>query len=301
MNNDPNASWRSVLTQPLETEHFQPLSSVVQLEIGASSICGALHSHNTDHYLAMRLSRTQETIASSLAESDLPPHFTEYGYALLVADGLGDRGAGARASRVVLSALAHLTIHYGRWNLRVDQATVSEIIEQGEYLYQRVHDAVLEARREHPMLSEMAASVTAMYVAGGDLFFAHVGHAKGFLFRDGNLVQLTVDHTVDEERASVSESTPAGARKQDFGHELTAAVGQGEPRIDIEHFELFEGDRLLLCTNGLTDALDENVIAGVLALRRRPADECQRLVELARAAHAADDVTVMISDYRLQR
>jgi protein phosphatase len=145
----------------------------------------------------------------------------------------------------------------------------------------------------------MAASVTAMYVAGGDLFFAHVGHARGFLFRDGNLVQLTIDHTVDE--ASGADSPEPGSSKKDFGHELTAAVGHGEPRIDIEHFELFTGDRLLLCTNGLTDALDENVIAGVLALRRRPADDCQRLVELARAARAADDVTVMLADYRLER
>jgi protein phosphatase len=114
-------------------------------------------------------------------------------------------------------------------------------------------------------------------------------------------VQLTTDHTVDEEHTSVGEPAPAGARKQDFSHELTAAVGHGEPRIDIEHFELFTGDRLLLCTNGLTDALNESVIAGVLALRRRPSDDCQRLVELARAARAADDVTVMLADYRLQR
>jgi protein phosphatase len=141
-----------------------------------------------------------------------------------------------------------------------------------------------------------------MYVAGGDLFFAHVGHAKGFLFRDGNLVQLTVDHTLEQERLDTPDQAGASPKKQDFAHELTDVIGgHSEPRIDVEHFEVFSGDRLLLCTNGLTDALSESAIAGVLALQRRPADTCQRLVELARAARAADDVTVLVADYRLQR
>jgi protein phosphatase len=300
MADDPNATWRAVLSHPLDIEHYQPLSSAAVLELAASSVCGALHSHNTDHYLAIRVGRTQETLLSSLAESDLPSRFTEYGYALAVADGLGDRGSGARASRVALSTFAHLVIRYGKWNVRLDSTGIDEVTEQGEFFYRRAHDALLEARRVDPLLRDMAVSITAMYVAGSDLFFAHVGHAKGFLFRDGTLVQLTVDHTVDPERAGQTEPVPP--QKHDFEHELTDVIGGNvEPRIDIEHFEVFSGDRLLLCTNGLTDALSENTISGVLALRRRPADDCQRLVELARAARAVDDVTVMVADYRLQR
>jgi protein phosphatase len=298
---DSHADWRHVLASPLEIEHFQPLSAAAMLEIDGTSVTGALRSHNTDHFLAIRLGRSQETLLSSLPESDLPPPFTEYGYLLVVADGLGDSASGARASRVVLSALAHLAIRYGRWNLRTDPTSVDEITEQGEFFYQRAHDAMLEARRTHPLLAGMAASVTAMYVAGADLFYAHVGHAKGFLFRDGTLLQLTTDHTVEQERRDARHAVSVPREAHDFSHELTDVVGgQSDPRIDIEHFELFTGDRLLLCTNGVTDALCENDIAGVLALRRRPADACQRLVELGRSAHAADDLTVLVADYRLQ-
>jgi PPM family protein phosphatase len=302
MTDDPNAARRAVLSHPLDIEHYQPLSSAVVLETAASSVCGALHSQNTDHYIAIRLGRTQETVLSSLAEFDLPPRFTEYGYAMAVADGLGDRSSGAVASRVVLSTLAHLLIRYGKWNVRVDASKLDEVTDQGEFFYRRANDAILEARRADPLLADMAASITAMYVSGSDLFFAHVGHAKGFLFRDGNLVQLTVDHTLDQDHQDGQDQRRSSRRKHDFAHELTDVLGgQAEPRIDIEHFELFNGDRLVLCTNGLTDALNENTIAGVLALRRRPADTCQRLIELARAAHAADDVTVVVADYRLQR
>jgi len=281
MTQDSDAAWRSALADPLEIERFEPLSSSVALELAAVSACGGLRSYNSDHYLAVRLGRTEETLVSSLADADVPTRFAEYGYAMAVADGRGDRGAGARASRLALSTLANLLIRYGTWKVRVDPSTIDEIVERSEFLYRRTHDVLRDARRSNPLLARMAASVTAMYVAGADLFYVHVGHGKGFLFREGHLVQLTTEHTkeLDEERIG----------------------GPSDPHIDIEHIELLPGDRLLLCTNGLTDAVSEEAIASVLALRRRPADDCQRFVELARAAHASDDVTALVADYELQR
>jgi len=285
MTQDPDGTWRSALADPLENERFEPLSSSVALELAAVSVSGALKAYNSDHYLAVRLGRTEETLISSLAEADVPAHFAEYGYAMAVADGRGDRGAGARASRLALSTLAHLLIRYAKWNFRVDPSAVDEIVERSEFLYRRTHDALREARLSNPLLAHMAASVTAMYIVGSDLFYVHVGHGKGFLFREGHLVQLTTGHT--SEQAKALEAERIG--------------GPSDPRIDIEHIEVLPGDRLLLSTNGLTDAVSQDVIAGVLALRRRPADDCQRLVELARAAHASDDVTVLVADYNLQR
>jgi protein phosphatase len=296
---DPNVQWRSLLSRPIDIEPFKPLSSAASLLVGASSVCGKLRPHNTDHYLAIRLGRLQETLLSSLTPADLPPRFEEFGYALLVADGLGDRGSGARASRVALSALAHLAIRYGRWNVRVDADSIAEITEQGAFLYRRVHDAVLEASRADARLADMATSLTAMYVAGADLFFANVGHSKGFLFRDGGLFQLTADHTVGQQRVDAA-ATPGGGTRKDFTHVVTKLVGGG-PDLDtaIEHVDLLTGDRLVLCTNGLTDVVSLHDIAGMLSLQRRPEDDCQRLIELAVAARGADDVTVIVADYQL--
>src|SRR5215831_16757727 len=296
---DLNLHWRSAISRPVDIEPFRPLSSTVSLEVAASSICGALRANNTDHYLAIRLGRTQETLLSSLRPADLPPPFQEFGYALLVADGLGDSGSGARASRVALSALAHLAIRYGRWNVRVDPDTIAEITEQGAFLYRRVHDAVLEASRSDERLADMATSLSAMYIAGADLFFANVGHSKGFLFRDGGLFQLTTDHTSTQERLEVA-GRPTGDARKDFAHVVTKFVG-GAPDLDvaIEHVDLLTGDRLVLCTNGLTDAVSLDEIAATLALQRRPEDDCQRLIELATRLRAADDVTVIVADYQL--
>src|ERR1041385_6647767 len=70
MTDDPNASWRSVVARPIERDAFHPLSSVVALEIAAASMSGTLRPVNTDHYLALKIGRTQETVLSSLAAAD---------------------------------------------------------------------------------------------------------------------------------------------------------------------------------------------------------------------------------------
>ncbi len=124
-----------MFSRPVDNEPFKPLSSVASLWSRPVDPRTAART-NTDHYLAIRLGRMQETLLSSLPPADLPPRFEEYGYALVVADGLGDRGSGARASRVALSALAQLAIRYGRWNVRVDADSIADITEQGEFLYQ---------------------------------------------------------------------------------------------------------------------------------------------------------------------
>ena len=119
----PDRTRRRALSPLLGTQAFMPSSALAQVEIGAQSQIGTSRAYNDEHYLALRLRRSQETIATSLAIADLPPHFDEYGYVLLLADGLGGTGSGAVASRVAVSALAHLALHYGHWNVRIDDRT----------------------------------------------------------------------------------------------------------------------------------------------------------------------------------
>jgi PPM family protein phosphatase len=301
MMNESKAHWRSVVSQPVEIADFHPLSSALAVEVAAASVCGRLRPHNTDHYLAIRFGRLQETLVTSLAAADLPPRFEEYAYAMLVADGLDESGAGARASRIALSTLARLAIRYGRWNVRADPETLADIVEQGEFFYRRANDEVLRASRSDLALTDMATSLTALYIAEGDLIFAHVGHSKAFLFRDGSLTQLTKDHTL-EEQSNVPGAGPSERPKADYRHFVTRSVGgdRSGPDVEIEHVKLSPGDRLLLCTNGLTDVVSQDPIADTLALSRPPRDDCQRLIELARSAGSPDDVTVMVADYRLR-
>jgi protein phosphatase len=285
---------------PLEISPFYPLSSVGVLDIAGRSVRGKLHSHNSDHYLAMKLGRIQETLVSSLAPEDLPSRFEEYAYSILVANGRGRRGTGARASRVALSTLAHLAIRYGKWHMRVDPGTAETIKQQAEFFGRQAHDALYQAHLADSELSELATSLTAVYIAGTDLFAMSIGSSRALLFHDDELIRLTTDRTVHQWLGA------APARQSEIGSpDLTSAGGkiiEGAPDgpVAVEQVHLASGDRLLLCTNGLTDFVKDREIAEALTSRRHPREQCQELIDLALAAGSADDITVVVADYRLQ-
>jgi PPM family protein phosphatase len=285
--------------RPLEIEPFYPLSSVGLLDIAGRSVRGKLQTHNTDHYLAVKLGRVQETLISSLAPVDLPPPFSEYAYTILVADGRGRRGAGAKASRVALSTLAHLAIRYGKWNVRVDSETADNIKKQIEFFSRQAHDALYQAHLADSKLSDLATGLTAVYIAGTDLFAMGVGTSRALLFRDDHLVPLTTDQTLHKwlgvGHARTSDNAPPDLRHAD--DETTG--GQPDDPVRIEQIQLASGDRLLLCTNGLTDFVGEREIAEALTSRRHPGEQSQELIDLALAAGSADDITVVVADYRL--
>jgi len=302
------ADWRAAVSRPIDPPAFQPVSASIGLEVAGVSVSGKAQLQNTDHFVAIRLGRMQETLTTSLAEADLPPRFEEYAYAMLVADGL-DGDGGGRASRFALSTLAHLAIRYGKWNVRIGPDTASDVIAQGEFLYRQLTDAVIHASRADASLAGMATSLTALYVAGSDLFFAHVGHSRAYLFRNGVLIQLTMDHTLERlisasaalRRVRLEARRPPGTEPSapDVPRAVPDALGSrgNGTEIAIEHVQLWPADRLLLCTNGLTDCVREDQIADVLSGQRKPADDAQRLVDVALERDATDSVTVLLGDY----
>jgi len=149
----------------------------------------------------------------------------------------------------------------------------------------------------------MATTLTAAYSAGDDLFIAHVGHSRAYCFREGELLPLTADHTIAGRNATGSKPQAVPRASQDLQHILTDTLGgkAGLPEILIEHFRLQDGDRLLLCTNGLTDVLDDEHIAETLSCRRRPQEDCAALADLAASRGGDDDVTVVLADYRIPK
>jgi len=277
------------------------MSASVRVECAAHSRPRVSGSTNDDHYLVVKLVRSQETLATSLSALDVPPPFEESGYAMLLADGIGEGGAGSTASRVALSTIAHLALHYGKWNVRIEPRTAVEIVDRAEWFYARADAAVAARSRFQPLMKGIATALTAAYSAGDQLFVAHVGHSRAYLFRDGALVLLTRDQTMADPLTSVLRPEPVERRAQDLRHILTDAVGAtgGPPQVEIEQFHLKHGDLVLLCTNGLTDAVDEDQIAEVLARRRRPAELCELLTALALERGGQDDVTVIVAQYHI--
>lgn len=281
---------------------FRPPSAVVEVEFGAATDPGRRRTTSDDHYLILRLGRNQETIKSSLPDGCVPGRFDEHAYGMVVADGMGPDGPEI-ASRHAIATLAQLVLQFGRWNLRVNERTAWEIVQRAERFYRKVGEEVTDASLQHPGLAGMSTTMTAAYNAGDELFVLHVGHSRAYLYRGGLLTRLTRDQTLGQRLAETGRTTPIELAAHDLRHVLTDALGghAGAPDIEIQNYLLLDGDLVLLCTNGLSDLVDDDKIASVL--RNDASQEldaqCQRLVDLALGRGGPDNITVLLARYRI--
>jgi PPM family protein phosphatase len=289
----------------IEPGEFPPPSATVHIDFGAQSRRGRSRLVNEDNYLILRLGRYQETLMTSLPDDAIAARFEEYGYAMVVADGIGGTGAGEAASHLAIATLVFLVRQFGKWNLRVDDAAAQDIMARAERFYRHVDATVVQQRHQGQVRTDQT-TLTATFGAGHDLFFAHVGHSRAYLYRGGDLMRLTRDHTIGRNRSSCVPIAPlvdVNVSAKDLRHILTDAIGMNRPlgpKIDLERIQLEDGDRVLVCTNGLTDSVDEEMIGQTLATDH-PADlQCQALVDLAVASGGGeDDVTALIARYRI--
>jgi len=283
---------------------FPPWSSRVWVEFGAESRKGKPREVNDDHYLIVQVGRYQETMMTSLPDGSIPQRFDEYGYGMFVADGIRGTEASESASRLALVSLLQLLLHFGKWNVRIDDKIAQEIMDRAERFYRHVDGTVVYQGLQSPE-GAMQTTLTAVFGAGRDLFFAHVGHSRAYLFRAGELLRLTTDHTVGGQRKTRGPAAPfvdVNVAARDLKHILTETIGMrgpAGPMIDIEHFKGENDDVVLVCTNGLTDMVSEDVIAAVLASKTPPELQCKTLVDAAMEAGGDDDATVLVAHYHM--
>jgi protein phosphatase len=204
-----------------------------------------------------------------------------------VADGMGGHRGGNVASKVALEAIrafdAGGTDGDGASDLVKDIRTANEtVLARGE------------ADRD---LRGMGTTITALLVQGEHATIAHVGDSRAYRLRDGALEQLTQDHTLVHQLVEEGRITADQAGRHPQRSILTRAVGV-EPSVDVDAstIELRLGDRLLLCTDGLTGMLSDDVIREVLASEDDPQRASDRLVEAANAAGGDDNITVVVID-----
>jgi protein phosphatase len=280
---------------------FPPSSATAQVVFGAHSRPGPGRTSNDDHYAIVELGRHQATVMTSMPDAVIPARFEESGYAMVVADGIGAGGNAELASRTALGVLMHLMLHFGRWNLRVDTAVAHEIMDRTRRFYRQVDRVLADEARiaRQPLYT----TLTAVFGAGRDVFFAHVGHSRAYLWREGELMRLTRDQTVGTNRPTrLAPLVDVNGEARDLRHILTDTIGMSGPigpTIDIERFELSDSDRVLVCTNGVTDTVDEKVIADVLGSTQSPTEQCRLLVDPGASAPDTDDATALIAHYRL--
>jgi protein phosphatase len=271
------------------------------VDISAQTHTGHVRTNNEDHYYVARAARTLETMLTSLPAGDVPQRADEINHVMVVADGMGGHAAGEVASRLAISTLVALALDIPDWIFRVDDEHAAEMRRRASEVVQQVGALVFERGCEDSALRGMGSTLTCARSCGRDLWIVHVGDSRAYLLRRGRLERLTKDHTYAQMMVDSGQLEPEEAARSGLQHILTNAIGgtSTQVHVDVDLLHLEDGDRLMLCSDGLTDAVDDETIASTLAADdTTPADVCQRLVQLALDGGGRDNITVIVASFR---
>jgi PPM family protein phosphatase len=235
------------------------------LRRGAATDRGRMREGNEDSYLA----------AGALAA---------------VADGMGGHRAGEVASATAMEQLRSLPTG-GPW---LDDRAAGEALKR----------AVAEANRRirdlaasDKALEGMGTTLTALLEDGDSVHLAHVGDSRAYLLRHGELSNLTEDHTLVAELVRQGRLRPEDAERHPQRSIITRALGvDADVEIDTATYKIVPGDRLLLCTDGLSAVVDQGRIRNVLLRTPDPQQAADRLVAMANEAGGPDNITVIVLD-----
>jgi protein phosphatase len=206
---------------------------------------------------------------------------------LAVADGMGGHAAGEVASAAVIAALEQL-----------DEQGVNAGDPQ-EALREAVQEANANLRDMVAADSElqgMGTTVTAVLTDGDYTWLAHVGDSRAYLLRDGELHQLTRDHTFVQQLVDEGRLAPEDVSTHPQRSLITRALdGRDVVELDLDRLDLRPGDRLLLCSDGLSGVVSDASIAEVLR-DSTPDEAVRRLVDLALRGGGPDNITCIVAD-----
>jgi protein phosphatase len=218
----------------------------------------------------------------------------------VVADGMGGHAAGEVASLMAVETIHGILLGKedpDETRLVRDVEVIDEADRLRERLRYAMNQASIAIRREsegRPDTRGMGTTVVVLVVEGDQAHLAHVGDSRAYLFRNGRLVRLTRDHTVVQQEIDAGRLTPELARLVPHKHILTQSVGfHGPVEPDTTTRMLEPGDVFVLCSDGLTDPLDDDAIARII--EATPLDMlADTLTEEALRAGGEDNVTVIV-------
>lgn len=257
--------------KPILTRQRQPLS------YGIASDVGLLRSNNEDACFGMQW--------HSITVDSRP----DFGF-FVVADGMGghldgERAAGTAVQTMAAEMLDKIYVPLLRNFSAGDSPTVLEALVAAA---ERANLAVIKA------VPGGGTTLTAIAIIGNLAYIAHVGDSRAYLVHDGKIEQLTTDHTLVQRLIEMNELTPEEALSYPQKNVLYRAIGQNE-NLKVERLArtLPPSSLILLCTDGLWDMLDDEMIRVVAQDAASPQEACQQLVSLANDRGGVDNISVI--------
>ena len=213
-------------------------------------------------------------LRTNVIDSHLATRYEDDGYTMFIADGMGGMAAGEVASRLAITTALKLVNHSPKWGFQDQQERGSRALRRVRDHVKAIDEAITKKSEADHRLFGMGTTLTVAYSAGVDLFIIHLGDSRAYLFRKGRLQLLTKDHTVAQAMADAGYIAPEEVRHHRKRHVLTNFLGghSGKVKGDVRWLRIADGDRLLLCSDGLTDMVDDAGIAEIMLNHEKPKD-----------------------------
>ncbi len=261
---------------------------MAQVEVFARTEVGCVRKRNEDHFVVANLASRELGLQPSARVQPL----TLAGTLIAVCDGMGGAAAGDVASNIAAETLATLL------QTRSPFADMAAAEQAMQAAVTAVNNAIRGAAADDPMRHGMGTTMTAALALGAQLLIGHVGDSRAYLRRGRSLTQLTTDHSIVGQLIAAGRLQPEQARNYEHRNVLLQALGV-QPRVgpEIVHAQLRAGDVLLLCSDGLTGPLADDMILELMLRYQDPVRCCRALTEAACAAGGPDNVTVAIARF----
>ncbi|HEX2048933.1 MAG TPA: Stp1/IreP family PP2C-type Ser/Thr phosphatase, partial [Acidimicrobiales bacterium] len=206
-----------------------------------------------------------------------------------VADGVGGHQAGEVASQTAVETLLR--------TFKEGEQTTEGLVAAVEAANHAVWQLAQGSREKRGMGTTLTALALVREDGEEQLALANVGDSRTYLLQQGQLEQITLDHSLVEELVRDGKLSPAEAQTHPQRSIITRALGM-EPVIQVDSWEItpYTGDRILLCSDGLTNELSDERIASTLRQLADPQEAAHDLVRQARAAGGSDNITVVVVD-----
>jgi serine/threonine protein phosphatase PrpC len=205
---------------------------------------------------------------------------------LIVADGMGGHAAGDLASRVCVETMVS----------SIEGSGQTETIPILAEAVQKANRAVLKKAAEKPVYAGMGTTIVAAVIDGNTLYVANVGDSRLYLIDDDRIDQITLDHSLVAEMVRSGRISPEQMRNHPEKNIITRAVG-GEENVKADFFDvgLHKGDVVLLCSDGLTNMVEDEQIFRIIRREKTLRDAGQKLISAANSAGGRDNISVVLA------
>jgi len=263
-------------------------AGLISLNVFGRTDVGQIREHNEDNFLVADLTKQSR----SLTESERRPVVGERGVVLGVCDGMGGAAAGEVASQMAVDIIYERFMEAEAPGNH--EVLARRLVRAVEAAGQRIfHEARMDRTRRG-----MGTTATIAALIDSRMFVAQVGDSRAYILRNGQLIQVTRDQSLVTQLIEAGQLTEEEAETFEHNNIILQALGTADTvQVDLTYVDLRRGDRLIMCSDGLTGMIRADEIRQVLINQVDPIQACKELTDRANAAGGHDNITVIVADF----